>query len=157
MYARPMVATKCFDTYWRFATERQRIYYARLSQPVGPWTTDPVLSAHRFTNAYRASDRVSQYLIKEVQYNSVYSQAPDEVFFRTMLFKLFNSVSTWELLTRQLGPLAWQGFNLAKAESVMDEAFANKVTLYSAAYIMQMYQSSVVDVSTPIIYDCWPK
>jgi len=40
-----------------------------------------VLSKFKFTNAYRASDRVSQYLIKEVIYNSDLSKTPEETVF----------------------------------------------------------------------------
>ena len=52
-----------YDTYWRFAAERLAIYYRRLEGGQAPWTTDPILRTYRFTNAYRAADRVSQYLI----------------------------------------------------------------------------------------------
>src|SRR4051794_11533633 len=77
-----------YDTYWRFACERQEIFYRRLRNHSGPWTEDPVLSKFKFTNVYRASDRVSQYLIRKVIYRG--EQTPREIFFRTMLFKLFN-------------------------------------------------------------------
>ena len=33
-----------------------------------PWTSDPILRRHRFTNCYRAADRVSQFLISQVIY-----------------------------------------------------------------------------------------
>ncbi|WP_162247232.1 MULTISPECIES: nucleotide kinase domain-containing protein [unclassified Caulobacter] len=131
-----MTPTEVYDTYWYFAAERQAMYERRLCDPVGPWTTDPILKAHRFTNTYRAADRVSQYLIREVQYRSDRPQAPAEVFFRTMLFKLFNKVETWELLERQLGTISWQSFDAAEACKVLDSAYAASVRIYSAAYIM---------------------
>src|ERR1700742_4756742 len=59
--------TVVFDTYWRFATTRQAIYIARLHRDPLPWTGDSVLQLHRFTNVFRAADRVSQFLINEVQ------------------------------------------------------------------------------------------
>ena len=86
--------TPVFDTYWRFAAERQAILSRRLTDPIGPWTDDTILRAYRFTNPYRAADRVSQYLIREVQYRSDRSQSPPEVFFRTLLFKIFNRIET---------------------------------------------------------------
>ena len=61
----PLKPTVVYDTYWRFAAERQEIFFRRVvrtSQP--PWTADPILAEYKFTNAYRASDRVSQYLIR---------------------------------------------------------------------------------------------
>jgi 5-hmdU DNA kinase-like protein len=135
-----MKPTICLDTYWRFATERQRIYHHRLRQPEGPWTEDPVLSAYRFTNAYRASDRVSQYLIREVQYGHgsrfERGQGPVDVFFRTMLFKLFNSVATWEVLELCLGQIEYQTFDWGAAETALDGIMNDKRPVYSAAYIM---------------------
>jgi hypothetical protein len=62
-----MTPTVVFDTYWRFAAERLAMFYRRYSNPIGPWTSDPILRTYRFTNSYRAADRVSQYLIREVQ------------------------------------------------------------------------------------------
>jgi hypothetical protein len=43
-----------FDTYWRFAARRQVIYEARREGAPRPWTDDPILRQHRFTNCYRA-------------------------------------------------------------------------------------------------------
>jgi hypothetical protein len=131
-----MEPTAVFETYWRFATERQALYHRRLTDPFGPWTDDPILARYRFTNAYRASDRVSQYLIGEVQYHEDRSQEPQELFFRTLLFKFFNRTSTWQALERELGPISWQRFNLNAAESVLDRLMARGERLYSAAYIM---------------------
>jgi hypothetical protein len=128
------VTTSVFDTYWHFAAERQRIYHMRVCGEPGPWTHDPVLSAHRFTNPYRAADRVSQYLIRHVAYNG--SQAVDEVVFRVLLFRLFNKVSTWELLGAALGPLTAETFSVESYDAVLTRAFSRGARLYSAAYIM---------------------
>lgn len=131
-----MTPTKVFDTFWKFAAERQAVYLRRLGGDVGPWTEDPVIRAHRFTNVYRASDRVSQFLIAEVQHAEHRSQAPAEIFFRTILFKIFNKIETWLLLERRLGPLSWQATPLAAIAEVLDKAFGAGHRLYSAAYIM---------------------
>ncbi|MCI0591377.1 MAG: hypothetical protein L0Y67_07235, partial [Gammaproteobacteria bacterium] len=61
-------ATPIFDTYWQFAAKRQDLFMRRIKGERLPWTDDPVLAAYRFTNVYRASDRVSQYLIANVIY-----------------------------------------------------------------------------------------
>ncbi|WP_279634028.1 nucleotide kinase domain-containing protein [Kitasatospora cineracea] len=55
------------------------MYQGRLEGRGAPWTQDPILSQHRFTNCFRAADRVSQMLIGEVSYRG--SQAWEEVFF----------------------------------------------------------------------------
>lgn len=123
-----------FDTYWRYAAERQRVYEARLDGHPGPWSSDPILMRHRFTNCYRAADRVSQYLIKDVIYNG--SQQPDEVLFRTLLFKFFNRISTWELLQGHLGEITWADFNLDVYDQILGNEFGRGGRLYSAAYII---------------------
>ena len=60
----------------------------------------------------------------------------DEVFFRVLLFKIFNRVTTWRLLTQQLGQVTWQQYEHATYDAVLDEALAAGERLYSAAYIM---------------------
>lgn len=120
-----------FDTYWRFAAERQAVYFRRLRGEPPPWTADPILLVHRFTNCYRAADRVSQYLIQNVIYAG--DPTPREVVFRTILFKIFNRIGTWEKL------LAWFGrppcVKDAGIAEVLDVAKAEG-SIYSAAYVM---------------------
>src|SRR4051812_3253143 len=65
-YLRPLKPTIVFESYWRLAAERQNVFFRRVSGDSPPWTSDPILLEHKFTNAYRASDRVSQFLIREV-------------------------------------------------------------------------------------------
>jgi len=131
---RVLKATAVFDTYWRFAEARQALFMRRVRGERPPWTTDPVLAQHRFTNAYRASDRVSQYLIQHVI--DAGSNDVEEVFFRTLLFKFFNRIDTWEHLVAELGPPAWASFNLARYSSVLDRLMLEGERVYSAAYIM---------------------
>ncbi len=131
---RQPTTTPVFDTYWRFAAERQRIFHRRVRGEPAPWTDDPVLSAHRFTNAYRAADRVSQYLIRHVAYDG--DQAAEEVVFRVLLFKFFNKVATWERLRTAFGAPSARSFSVDAYDAVLTRAFARGDRLYSAAYIM---------------------
>jgi hypothetical protein len=126
--------TPVFDTYWRFAAERQRIFHQRVRGEPAPWTDDPVLYAHRFTNAYRAADRVSQYLIRHVAYQG--DQAVEEVVFRVLLFRFFNKVATWERLCAVFGVPFAGSFSVDHYDAVLTQAFARGDRLYSAAYIM---------------------
>lgn len=133
---RNLQRTPVYDLYWRFACERQAIYFRRLDGEGPPWSEDPILQGFKFTNAYRAADRVSQYLIRRVIYNERYPSAPAEVVFRTLLFKFFNRISTWELLEQRLGLLTWQSFDPDAYDDVLTEAAASGQRLYSAAYII---------------------
>lgn len=123
-----------FNTYWRFAARRQQIYEARVAGVPGPWTDDPVLRSHRFTNCFRASDRVSQFLIRDVAYTG--DQDPAEVVFRILLFKFFNKIDTWRLLANEVGEPRLASFDQQRYGAVLDEAFARGDRLYSAAYVM---------------------
>lgn len=125
-----------YDSYWKFAAERQAVFFRRLERLPAPWTKDPVILAHKFTNAYRASDRVSQYLIRKVIYRGDLPNDVDEVFFRILLFKLFNKIGTWELLEGAVGPLTYKDYSFKRYNRVLDKAMARGDTIYSAAYIM---------------------
>lgn len=127
--------TPVYDSYWRFAAARQEAFERRVKGAPPPWTSDPIVASHRFTNAYRASDRVSQYLIRHVIYEG--SQSAEEVFFRTLLFKLFNRIDTWNRLMRALRDRpSWRQFECERYASILDDVMANGRRLYSAAYIM---------------------
>lgn len=130
----PAVPTEVFATYWAFAVARQRIFFRRFNGFSPPWTTDEILASHRFTNAYRVADRVSQYLIKHVQYDQAWGQ-PD-LFFRTILFKFFNRISTWQRLVAECGEPQWSKFSSERYGRALDAAMAQGERVYSAAYIM---------------------
>jgi alpha-glutamyl/putrescinyl thymine pyrophosphorylase clade 1 len=101
--------TVVFASYWRYAVERQQIYLKRLKGERQPWTVDPVLRDHRFTNVFRASDRVSQFCIKNVIYQpGTNRNGAEEVVFRisysnysirSQLGWLFK----WDCMNRRLG------------------------------------------------------
>jgi len=127
--------TEVFDTYWYFAAERQSIFFRRLNgNSESLLTTDPILIKYKFTNVYRASDRVSQYLIRNVIYKG--DQSPNEVFFRTLLFKFFNRIETWELLERELGAVSFSNYVFEDYDRVLNHARNQGIRIYSAAYIM---------------------
>ena len=130
----PAKPTIVYDTYWQFAAERQEIFFRRLDGCRPPWTGDPILTRFKFTNAYRASDRVSQYLIRNVIYRG--PQSPEEVFFRTLLFKVFNKIETWELLEDALGAVEYSSYSFEAYDKVLSKAQGAGQAIYSAAYIM---------------------
>lgn len=136
----PARPTKVFDTYWRFAAERQAVFFRRFYGEHPPWTQDPIIRHHKFTNAYRASDRVSQYLIRHVIYEG--DQSPEEVAFRILIFKLFNRIETWELLRRSLGNISYADFSVPRYDRVLADAQDRGERIYSAAYIMPPARSA---------------
>jgi hypothetical protein len=131
---RVVKTTPVFDTYWRFAAHRQELFMRRIAGEQPPWTADPVLASYRFTNVYRASDRVTQYLIRHVQYDGL--QHPEELVFRTLLFKFFNRIETWEMLSRDVGWPSWKSYDFDRYAHVFDSMLARGESLYSGAYIV---------------------
>ena len=131
---RVLKTTPAYDTYWRFAEKRQAMFMRRVAGAPPPWTDDSVLANHRFTNAYRAADRVSQYLIRHVLYEG--GQTADEIFFRALLFKFFNRIEVWEELTAKVGAPSWKTFDFERYARVLDSMMARGDRVYSAAYIM---------------------
>jgi hypothetical protein len=132
----PAKTTAVYDSYWKFAALRQEAFFNRIEGKSYPWATDPIINKYKFTNVYRAADRVSQYLIKEVIYNECLPNNPKEVLFRILLFKLFNKIETWELLSSKFGSLTYEDYNFRHYDSILASTIENKKTIYSAAYIM---------------------
>jgi hypothetical protein len=73
-------------------------------------------------------------LIREVAYKG--EQTAAEVFFRVILFKLFNKIETWELFRARLGDVSYANYRFDAYDSVLTKALEDGQTIYSAAYIM---------------------
>ena len=122
--------------------ERRRAVEDACHQPFGniawtateAWTDDPILRQFRFTNCYRAADRVSQYLLTRVAYAG--PQDERNLVFRTLLFKMFNKISTSQLLEEALGEISWETYDVAAYDEILSTAFGQGRRLYSAAYVM---------------------
>lgn len=131
---RVLPTSPVFDTYWIFAAKRQALYEARCSGAPGPWTGDPILRQFRFTNCYRASDRVSQFLLTKVAYAG--PQDDLNLVFRTLLFKMFNKISTWQILEEAIGEITWDTFDVPVYDEILSAVFSQGTRLYSAAYVV---------------------
>jgi hypothetical protein len=127
--------TVVFNTYWRFAAARHAIYLARLQQSPLPSPQDEVLQHHRFTNVFRASDRVSQFLISSVQRGPSCPSEPADLVFRTLFFKIFNREDTWRYVESRVGTVQWSTYDFDRYRRALDEA-AERGPIYSAAYLM---------------------
>jgi len=127
--------TSCiFDLYWYFASERQKIYYNRIENRKWPWTSNYILQTYKFTNAYRASDRVSQYLLKNIIYKDNFNE--EDTLFRILLFKFFNKIETWKALENEFGEITYKTFKYEKYCDLLDKLLYQNTKIYSAAYIL---------------------
>jgi alpha-glutamyl/putrescinyl thymine pyrophosphorylase clade 1 len=130
-------STEVFPTYFRFASKRQSIYEKRLRGEPPPWTDDPILSQYKFTNVFRASDRTSQFLIRDVIYESGASLEDRESIFRTLYFKLFNSIDNWNAITAEIGVPSWPTFSPKRYTDILDQAKKKGVKIWNAAYMQK--------------------
>ena len=121
-------------SYWRFAAERQAIFFRRLQGDPPPWTDDPILQTYKFCNAYRASDRVSQFLIREVIYQDGLSA--EDTFLRIVLFRLFSRIATWQLLEAAHGPITARSFAPAAFAATLEAARQRGEAVYTNAFIL---------------------
>jgi hypothetical protein len=132
----PRERPKLLDAFWKLAAERQDIYFQRLEGADPPWTEDPILEAYKFCNAYRAADRVSQYLIKEVIYGGQGIYSAEDQILRIVLFRLFSRPQTWELLCADHGDVTLKSFLGGKFGDTLDRAFESDKRLYTSAFIL---------------------
>ena len=131
--------TEVFNAYWFFAAERMEIFFRRLKEEKSPWTKDQVLQEYKFTHSYRVLDRTTQYLIKEVQQKTPRIGKDENVgeqVFRTLLFRLFNTIGVWELLTNKIGEISWRKYNRKEYEKILTETLAQEGDVYSAGHII---------------------
>ena len=96
----PIPRRHIYDLFWYFVSERQHIFERRLAGQSPPWTDDPIMREHKLTNVFRASDRVSQYMIKKVCYGGANNE---DLVFQIVMFRLFSRIETWESLQEILG------------------------------------------------------
>jgi hypothetical protein len=126
---------KVYRAYWTLAVRRQHIFEQRVAGNPGPWTSDPILTQYKFCNTFRASDRVSQYLIRDVIYEAD-AHSPESTLLRIILFRLFSKPSTWRALEDALGPITTDTLSDDRIDAVLDDLYARGETLYTNAFIL---------------------
>ena len=130
----PPKFSSIYPVLWSFASERHCIYMRRVAGNPWPWTTNPVFLNYKFTNSYRATDRVSQYLIRLLYSDP--SASGDTILLRTLLFKMFNRIETWQEIVSRLGLPIADNFSYSMCERILDDMRSAGRRIYSGAYIM---------------------
>ena len=128
---------EAYQLYWKFAYERQNIFNARLATiPESEWTTDPIFKAYKFCNTFRALDRVSQYLIREVCYGNDNNNSNDRLF-QIVLFRLFSNIDTWKVIKQELGRMPIiNDLTDDSLKKALDLAKKRNGKLYTHAFIL---------------------
>ncbi|MGH3871749.1 MAG: nucleotide kinase domain-containing protein [Pseudonocardiaceae bacterium] len=132
----PTPRSRIYNIYWRFASERQAVFERRVAGAPLPWTADSILQAYKFCNVFRAADRVSQYMIREVCYHQE-PCGPEDRIFQIVAFRTFSKIDTWTAVHDFLGhyptldDLIDEGFRKA-----LDYARLQNGGLYTGAFIL---------------------
>jgi hypothetical protein len=125
-----------YELYWKFASKRQQAFEARVAGGSGPWSDDRILREYKFCNVFRASDRVSQYMIRDVAYLDDDS-SPEDRLFQIVAFRTFSNIRTWDTVTYLLG----HSPRISDLESGAFESALNRTKeinsgLYTGAFIL---------------------
>ena len=122
-----------FRYYFYFIQERMRIFWRKYAKEER-LTNDPILQEYKFTNVYRACDRVSQYLIKDVIYKDLDRYTLEDVLLRILVFKVFNKIETWNYLCG-LTDITIDSFNVEKLSRALSQR-QQSCPIFSNAYMM---------------------
>jgi len=142
----PIQPNDNFDLYWRWIVETHRIFEHRLAGDslIGAPPGDKFLStleAYAFCNPFRVLDQGSQNVIY-LQQASGLSAEPVEVFFRTALYRAFNSPDPLAGLIEQIGDVpSWQNYDFPVYSDALAKVEETNGTLYRGAY---MFNDSLV-------------
>lgn len=131
--------------YFYFIQERMNIFW-RKCEDCGTLTDDPIFREYKFTNVYRACDRVSQYLIGNVIYKDLDKYTPEDVLLRILVFKVFNRIETWEYLSSQTD-IRVSNFNVEQLSKILSKRQKTH-PIFSNAYMMTGCYSGYKGISS---------
>lgn len=133
----PQPRSGVYEIYWTFASRRQAAFEARVAGRAWPWTSDPILRMFKFCNVFRAADRVSQFMIRDVAYGYGTEDSIADRIFQIVAFRTFSKIETWLGLKEQLGcnPRIEHLRNGAFERS-LDAVKAANGGLYTGAFIL---------------------
>src|SRR6267378_3534115 len=101
--APPEARRGVYELYWTFASRRQAAFEARLTGNTWPWTDDQILQTFKFCNVFRAADRVSQFMSRDVAYGQDPQSTARDRAFQIVAFRTFSKIETWLGATEVLG------------------------------------------------------
>jgi hypothetical protein len=112
------------------------MFEKRLRGEASPWTDDRILQTYKFCNVFRAADRVSQYMIRDVCYHNE-DCTPEDRLFQIIAFRMFSKIETWETVRDFLG-------HYPKLDDLADRSFTKALEfandknggLYTHAFIL---------------------
>lgn len=135
--ALPQPRRGVYELYWTFASRRQAAFEARLTGKAWPWTEDSILQTFKFCNVFRAADRVSQFMIRDVAYGQDPESSPQDRAFQIVAFRTFSKIETWRGVTEVLGGAPRiEHLRTGAFEKALDRVKAASGGLYTGAFIL---------------------
>ena len=132
----PIPRNAIYPFYWIFASRRQAVFEKRVAGAPSPWSDDLILRRFKFCNVFRAADRVSQYMIREVACSREKTSAADRIF-QIVAFRTFSQPQTWEGLRCRLGRTpTLEDLASGDFEHTLDEIKLDHGGLYTGAFIL---------------------
>jgi hypothetical protein len=133
----PQPRSGVYEHYWKFASHRQAAFEARLAGKAWPWTDDRILQIYKFCNVFRAADRVSQYMIRDVAYGSDPESTAEDRIFQIVAFRTFSKIETWRCLIGDLGGAPrLEHLRNGAFERALDRIKVENGGLYTGAFIL---------------------
>lgn len=134
-YRNPIPDKRIFYYFFYFMQERMNIFWKKIDNNVSILTEDPILRDYKFTNVYRACDRVSQYLINNVIYKNIDRFTPEDMLLRILIFKIFNKIETWEYLENTYGEISIENFDVDHISILLSKRQISH-PIFNNAYMM---------------------
>jgi hypothetical protein len=112
------------------------MFWRRYEGDSYPFSSDTILANHKFTNVYRSTDRVSQYLIRNVIYNpSNKCLDGEDILLQILIFKIFNKIETWEYILKEFGSITVRTYAPSKISTLLSSRIKEE-PIFSPAYMM---------------------
>lgn len=135
--SRPQPRQGIYELYWMFASRRQAAFEARLDGKRWPWTDDLILRTYKFCNVFRAADRVSQFMIRDVAYGHDPGNTAKDRIFQIVAFRTFSKIQTWCGVKDELGGAPrLEHLRSGAFERALDRVKAANGGLYTGAFIL---------------------
>lgn len=123
------------EKFYRFVCERHSIWHRRfVEHRPWPWTQDPVLRRHKFTNIYRELDPGTKFLMDNIL--ETYTPRPDRIF-NVMLYRLMCSIPTY----RGMGFQYLSAFNEKEFDEYLRGVYNSGKPVFGNAYLISPYSS----------------
>lgn len=132
---KPIPDMRTFRYYFYYMQERMNMFWRRCGEAGNDITEDPIFKEYKFTNVYRACDRVSQYLISHVIYNDINRFTPRDMLLRILVFKIFNKIETWQYLEENYGDISCEHFDVDYICGLLSKR-QKSAPIFSNAYMM---------------------